>query len=210
MLAASERLFTATVNTRPTHGPPGHLCDNPPLFRSFGNTILRILVSTVWQILLLKRGPQGLPNAPLFVALIAAANLLVSLLVSARFSPELPALALMASIAVSLATQAALVYFALWVRNFPNRLNPTLAALLACDLVLVALYGIAMGATGGIGEETASLSTQLVTLGYLIWSVAVAGWVLHHALESTFFVAVLVTIGINIFAMAMAAQAVTL
>lgn len=171
---------------------------------------MRILFSTVWQILLLRRGPQGLPNAPLFVALIAGANLLVSLLVSIRFSPELPALALMASIAVSLATQAALVYFALWVRNFPNRFNPTLAAMLACDLVLVALYGIAIGLTGGIGEEPASLTSQLVTLGYLIWSVSVAGWVLHHALESTFFVAVLVAIAINVLAVAMSAQAVTL
>lgn len=195
---------------RLTHGPLGHLCDNQPLFKTFGTAILRILVSTVWQILLLKRGPQGLPNAPLFVALIAGANLLVSLLVSARFSPELPALALMASIAVTLATQAALVYFALWVRNFPNRFNPTLAAMLACDLVLVALYGIVLGFTGGIGDETPSLTSQLVTLAYLIWSVSVAGWVLHHALESTFFVAVLVAIGINVFAVAMAAQAVTL
>lgn len=180
------------------------------LVTTFGNNILRILVSTVWQILLLRRGPQGLPSAPLFVALIAGANLLVSLLVSARFSPELPALALMASIAVALATQAALVYFALWVRNVPNRFNPTLAALLACDLVLVALYGIILGISGGIAEETPSLTSQLVTLGYLIWSVSVAGWVLHHALQSTFFVAVLVAIGINIFAVAMSAQAVAL
>ncbi|MCR9276546.1 MAG: hypothetical protein NXH85_01135 [Pseudomonadaceae bacterium] len=182
------------------------------LVTTFGNNILRILVSTVWQILLLRRGPQGLPSAPLFVALIAGANLLVSLLVSTRFdsNSEIPTLALIASIAVSLATQAALVYFALWVRNVPNRFNPTLAALFACDLVLTALLGIAIGLAGGFDDQSASLTNQLIALAHLIWFVAVGGWVLHHALESSFFVAVLLVIGIYIFALAMSTQAVAL
>ena len=134
---------------------------------------MRALAFNVWQILLLRQGPQGMPTAPLFAATLAAANVTVSLLISRSLDNETSVAATLTLMMVSIATQACLVYLALWLRGVPNRFVPTFSALLACDLVLTLVAGIGFLTF----TDTATLGYQLFSVIYLIWSLGVNGWI---------------------------------
>lgn len=144
-----------------------------------------------------------MPSVPVFAAILACANVITSLLIRRALDADASMSATLSLVMVSIATQACLVYLALWLRGVPNRFVPTFAALLACDLTLTVFAGIGLLVFG----DPQSLGNQLVSIGYLIWSLAVSGWILHHALNAPFFVGLLLALFMTLFALAMAAQA---
>lgn len=143
-----------------------------------------------------------MPTAPLFAAALAFVNIAASVLISRAIDENTSVSATLSLMMISLATQACLIYLALWLRSVPNRFVPTLSALLACDLVLTAIAGVGFLAF----TDPTSLPYQLFSVGYLIWSLGVNGWILQHALDAPFFVGLLIALFISLFAFAMATQ----
>jgi hypothetical protein len=132
------------------------------------------------EICLLRAGPQDLPAAPPFLALVLAGYFLVDVLI-ARLNFELGA-----ALGVSLLDVLLLAAFAQLVLRIaarPERFNQTLAALAGTGLLLGLLaYPLirALTLTHAAGETASGLA--LAWLAVLAWSLLILGHILRHAL----------------------------
>ena len=141
---------------------------------------MKPIFNLFWQICLLRQSPAHVPTHGWFVVLVVLANLLCSVLISATLDSELALLRAITAIVVGQTTTAALIYLALALNNRGTRFLTTLTAIFGCDLIMTACYALVMPLSGLWGE-----TAGLVALGaYVVWSVAVAGFILHRALDA--------------------------
>ena len=133
------------------------------------------------EICLLRAGPQQLPAAPQFLALMLAGYFLVGLLIS-RLSFDLGAAAAMSLL--DLLLMAAFAQLALRIVAKPERFIQTLAALAGTGqlLSLLALPLIQRLYAAQAAGDTAA-GSALAWLALLIWSLLVLGHILRHALS---------------------------
>lgn len=140
---------------------------------------MKSIINLFWGICLLRQSPAAVPGQPAFVALVVGANLLVSLTVSLNLDGSAGALVTLTGIIVGQAVTASLVWLLLGARNLRERFTTTIAALFGCDLLVTACLGLALPVVGLLGTA----ATPLAFLAFLVWSVAVAGFILHRALD---------------------------
>jgi hypothetical protein len=131
------------------------------------------------QICLLRQSPAYVPTYTWFVVLVVAANLLLSTFISLGMDENLDALRTATSIIVGQTTTAALVWLALTLQNVGERFVTTVTAIFGCDLLITVSFGLVMPLSMLWGTAV----TTLILLVFLIWSVAVVGFILHRALE---------------------------
>ncbi|CAK0763733.1 conserved membrane hypothetical protein [Gammaproteobacteria bacterium] len=141
-------------------------------------TLFKIFV----DILLLQAGPQDIPASRfLFQAslmLYFAAGVLASL-------SNFPPLSSVGISAVDTTLLALLVWIALRMRHFDNRVLQTLTAVLGA-LGLLTVISLPLDAWYAMLNPSDQESDQLpalVMLGLLVWSLAVLGHILRHALD---------------------------
>ena len=133
------------------------------------------------EICLLRAGPQQLPAAPQFLALMLIGYFLVGLLIS-RLSFDLGAAAAVSLLDVLL--MAAFTQLALRIVAKPERFTQTLAALAGTGqlLSLLALPLIQRLYAAQAAGDTAA-GSALAWLALLIWNLLVLGHILRHALS---------------------------
>lgn len=147
-----------------------------------------------WQICLLRQSPAAVPANGPFVAAVVLANLLCSILVSSGFGSEVNLLTTSTSIIVGQTTTAGLVWIVLSWAEKAERFVTTITAIFGCDLIITAVFSLLIPLTGTLGSAVGSLLLLL----FLVWSVAVAGFILHRALEIRFGSGVAVAFGISL------------
>lgn len=190
--------MAATVGKAAIVRDGGELCENfgawlqAPL-QSTGR-IMKTIFDLFWQICLLRRSPAYVPTYGWFVALVLVANLLSSTLVSLGFETEATLLQSLNAIIVGQTTTAALVLMALSIRNRAKRFVTTITAMFGCDLIITACFGLVLPLASQLG----GMAVSLVFLAFLIWSVAVAGYILHRALDVQLAIGVAVAMGISL------------
>jgi len=166
---------------------------------------MRSLLLVFANICLLRRGPEHVPTLPWFVAVVVAANLLVSFVVSRNVSGALPPLPLLTSLCVTMATTAAITWFILNMRGFEARYPATITAMLGCDLLFTVVIGIIATALGGI--SAGPVATGIVaTIGF--WSIAVNGFILHRAAGVSVMTGFVIAFAITLFGFVLANAAV--
>jgi hypothetical protein len=159
---------------------------------------MKSILNLFWQICLLRQSPALVPSEGWFVALVVGANLLCSTLVSLGFDAQVGLLRIANSIVVGQAVTAVLMLLALAAKGLTARFVTTLTAWFGCDLIITACFALVLPVASALGPFALSMTFLMV----LIWSVAVAGFILHRALE------VQLAIGIGI-AMAMSLLSVS-
>jgi hypothetical protein len=155
---------------------------------------MKALFNLFWRICLLRQSPAAVPANGPFVATVVLANLLCSILVSAGFGSEVNLLTTATSIIVSQTTTAGLVWIALSWAEKADRFVTTITAIFGCDLIITAVFSLLLPITGTLGSVVGSA----LLLMFLVWSVAVAGFILHRALETGFGAGVAVALGISL------------
>ncbi|MCZ6710136.1 MAG: hypothetical protein O7B25_07225 [Gammaproteobacteria bacterium] len=158
---------------------------------------MKIVFQLFWQICRLKQSPEFVPTQSWFVAVVIIANLFCSLLVSMSADPELALLPAATSIVVGQTTTAALVWIVLTLRELGDRFVSTITALFGCDLIITAALGVVLPLA-----SLASAITPLVFLLFVIWSISVAGYILHRALKSHLAIGIMVALGILVMSVA--------
>jgi hypothetical protein len=98
------------------------------------------------------------------------------------------------SIIVGQTTTAGLVWIMLSWAEKAERFVTTITAIFGCDLIITAVFSLLIPVTGVLGSAVASVLLLL----FLVWSVAVAGFILHRALETRFGSGVAVALGISL------------
>ncbi|MFN2308962.1 MAG: hypothetical protein ABR553_04405 [Gammaproteobacteria bacterium] len=133
------------------------------------------------EICLLRTGPQDLPAAPRFLALMVTGYLLVNVLIS-RLSFGLgAALAVSALDALLL---AAFTQLLLRLAAKPERFNQTLAALAGTGMLLgLIAFPLIQGLTAAQTAGEANAGLALAWLAVLVWSLLILGHILRHALS---------------------------
>jgi len=134
------------------------------------------LIRVIWQIALFREGPQVLPASSFLLWLVLAAHWFTGVLLG-LFS--LPALESMLSALAGTLIMAAVVHTLLLIYRRHPRLNQTLTAMAACE-VMLGLLAIPPTALfyAGVGAQDIAGMLSLVLLG---WNIAIAAHIFRHA-----------------------------
>jgi hypothetical protein len=159
---------------------------------------MKAVIQMFWRICLLRQSPAYVPTQGWFVASVVAANLLTSVIVSLSLSPTVDALKPVTRVVVSLAVFAALVWLATFLREVPARFPGTLTALFGCDLLITAVFGVVVP----IGARFGDTILNVLQLGYLVWSLTVAGFILARALSVRVGIGILIALGMMVLQVA--------
>ena len=152
---------------------------------------MKSILSLFWQICRLRQSPEHVPTYTWFVALVVVANFVGNIAVSvlaglstASDNPTAERLTLLqisTGALVSIASTAALVWFALQIRELSQRFFATITALFGCDLLITASFGALLPLLGLAEPLLAAI--PLAFLLYLVWFISVMGFILHRALD---------------------------
>lgn len=165
---------------------------------------MKSIINLFWGICLMRQSPARVPGDGAFVALVVAANILGSLLVSLAFDTTPGFFTILQGIVVGQAVTASLLWLLLAARNLTARFTTTLAALFGCDLLITACLGLALPVLTLLGGT----GTTLAFLAFLLWSVAVTGYILHRALEIPLAIGIGLALGISLFAVTLSQLAI--
>jgi len=138
---------------------------------------LQLLLKTIFDILVLRKGPDSLPRSWLvfYVALIA--SVLLSMAATTIVFPEIVP---MHDVTMLLAILNAAFYFAvLYVAGYPARILQSLTAVLSVDAMLTVLYLGAFLIVNMIAERQTALSLAVLIS---FWSVPVEGHIVARAI----------------------------
>ncbi|MBK81351.1 MAG: hypothetical protein CMQ43_10635 [Gammaproteobacteria bacterium] len=165
---------------------------------------MKAILNLFWQICLLRQSPAYVPSHGAFVAAVVAANLIGSVLVSSALDGGVNTLRTATAVIVGQTATAVLVLLALSLKNLGARFVTTITAIFGCDLIITACFAGVLPLATQFGD--AALSVAL--LGFLVWSVAVAGFILHRALEAPLAVGIGVAMAISLMSVTFSQLAV--
>lgn len=159
---------------------------------------MKVVFQMFWRICLLRQSPAYVPTQSWFVATVVAANLLISVLVSVAVDSAAEALIVTTRIVVSQAAYACLVWLAAYLREHPQRFTGTLTALFGCDAIITATFGLLVPLANALDARI----INVLSVGFLVWSLAVAGYILSKALAVRLGIGVLLALGMMVLSVA--------
>ena len=165
---------------------------------------MKPILNLFWQICLLRQSPAYVPTYGWFVVAVVVANVVCSTLVSASLDEGFEFFSTLTSIIVSQTTTAGLVMLALTFKNMGQRFVTTITAIFGCDLLITACFALVLPISALIGEAAISLAL----VAFLIWSVAVGGFILHRALQTQLAVGIGVAMGISLLSVTLGRVAI--
>lgn len=148
------------------------------------------IIEAFWKICLFRQGPQDLPASSVLMLVsmlvYAVASVLIGLLNLA------PIAALLSGI-LDVALVAAMTQLLLWIKALGTRFQQTFTALMGTGAMLGFLALPLLYIQLQMGDQPALLPSVL-TLGLMIWNLAIVGHILRHAIGAPFFVGVLLAV----------------
>jgi hypothetical protein len=156
---------------------------------------MKAVFQLFWRICLLRQSPALVPTQSWFVITVIAANLLTSVIVSAAVDPGGDAMEIITRVVVGQTAYASLLWLATFLRQHPNRFPATLTALFGCDLLITAVFGVLAPLLGSL-LGTGALN--IASTGFLLWSLAVAGFILAEALSVQLLIGILLALGMTV------------
>lgn len=165
---------------------------------------MKAVIQLFWQMCLLRQSPEHVPTQNWFITTVISANILCSLLLSMALDANASFINVLTRLVVTQATNAALVWLALFLREFSGRFPATITALFGCDLIITVCFGALIPLTSRLGDG----GTTFIFLGFMIWSVAVAGFIMHRSLAVPLGVGILVAVGMMVLSVAVSEIAV--
>ena len=159
---------------------------------------MKTVFQLFWQMCLLRQSPEHVPTQSWFVATVVVGNLLTSVIVSLSIDQTGTMLEVVTRIVVGQATNAGLVLLATYLREVPDRFPATLTALFGCDLIITACFGALVPVLTLAGES----ALGVLSLGFMVWSLSVAGFILARTLSVRVGIGVLLALGITVLTVA--------
>lgn len=159
---------------------------------------MKVVFQMFWRICLLRQSPAYVPTQSAFVAAVVVANLLISILVSLSVDRGADPLIVSTRIVVSQTTYACLVWLAAYLREYPGRFTGTLTALFGCDAMITATFGLIVPLLSALDGRI----INVLSIGFLAWTLAVAGFILSKALSVHIGIGVLLALGMMVLSVA--------
>lgn len=151
---------------------------------------MNALLDAFWKICIFRLNPQDLPTS---TALLYLSALLYALLNAVVASLNLSLGPALMSAVVDVLLITGLTWLVLWVRDLGPRFSQTVTALMGTGAIigLVAMPLVWWQTQVGL---QGSLIPSFLMLCVLLWSLAVVGHILRHALNTPLFVGVLIAV----------------
>ena len=165
---------------------------------------MKSIINLFWGICLLRQSPAAVPGQGPFVAVVVGANLLTSVAVSFVLSDDASFVRTLTGIVVGQAVTASLVWLILASRNFRARFNTAVAAWFGCDILITWCFGIALPPLGLLGSQALTVASLVL----LMWSVTVAGFILHRAAEVALPIGIGLALGMSLLSVSVSQIAV--
>lgn len=140
-----------------------------------------------WNLCLLRTGPEHVPTAGFFVALVVAINLAISTLVALSAPLDPTFLQALSIPVVAAAVLAGASWLVLRAKELTHRFTATFTALMGADAILTTLSWPLLLVTPSTTEAPATLLDWVLILGQLalvFWWVTVAGFIFARALSA--------------------------
>lgn len=161
---------------------------------------MQILLNAFWQIVLFRQGPESLPDSRPLLMLAAVAyiftgclGLLINDLIAfsaAQSQVELPLGRLLRSVLVPVVLDLLLlvgsIFAALFYFGFAGRLRQTMIAIFGASALLQVLTWPLYLLLVMEGQTTVWAIVMLLLVLLLLWSIAVYGHILSHAISRSF------------------------
>lgn len=154
------------------------------------------LLTLLWDICRLRRGPQDLPHSPRLLVMVCAFGLGLQLAIARVLGVEQDTLA---AGVLSLAFNLGALFLLLNLRGVKNRFIQSALALLCCAL-LFTLLSLPIAVLAGdhpVTPEQMSplqLLLGLVSLPLLIWKLMVDAHILRHSLDVPFLAGMVIAV----------------
>jgi hypothetical protein len=165
---------------------------------------MKAVLQLFWRMCLLRQSPEYVPTQTWFVATVIGANIVCSLLLSLALDAQASVLLVLTRLVVAQATTAALVWLALFLREHGNRFPATVTALFGCDLIITVCFAVLVPLTSSLGDVVSTLTF----LGFMVWSLSVAGFILQRSLGVPLGIGILLAIGMMVLSVAVSEVAV--
>ena len=146
---------------------------------------MRPIVELFWNICLLRTGPERVPTAGVFVALVVAVNFLVSALVAMSAPAEPSLLQAISMPVVAAAVLAGGSWIALRLKDMVHRFIATFTALMGADTVMTLVSWplmLLLGNPSPDGPAGFDWVLILAQLAVVFWWVTIAGFIFSRAL----------------------------
>ena len=149
------------------------------------------LLKTLFDIALLRKGPQHIPDSLLVFGMavglwlfaLLAGIVLVSSIDETDFFPEI------VRVAALMAVYSGIVF----VAGYGSRIVPTLTAIIGCGALLSVLYAILYSALGPIiGQDF----LNLMILSFVLWSLSIKGHIIASAISTKWYLGALIAVAV--------------
>ena len=148
------------------------------------------IVEAFWKICLMRVAPQDLPSSRVLLWSTAAVYASVSCMISLLTLG--PVAAVMSAI-VDTGVLLGLTMLVLWVRELGPRYTQTATALVGSGTILSAIALPFLILQFQLGSD-GNVLPSIIVLALMIWSLNVVGHILRHALDTKFFVGLLLSV----------------
>ena len=143
----------------------------------------------------MREGPERVPTQPLLPGLLVIGKIVLVMLISEPLGREPTLLGVTTNIALWTATLACCVGYALFLAAKTHRFAPTFGAILGVDLLLSAILGIVL-----VPLHLSNMEISLpISITYQLWHMAIIGFIMHRALDTTLGIGIGVGLVISIF-----------
>lgn len=145
---------------------------------------MRQIVTYFWQICLLKAGPQQLPRSATVLSFIFALYFLIAAVTVAITRPQQDLPGILGGALIGVLLEAFIVWCLLLYKQVTWRFIATMSALLGTNAIILVILMPMNMIMINIGQDTTiRFITELAALVCLGWWLAIAGWILHHAVN---------------------------
>lgn len=133
----------------------------------------------IWDICMLRKGPQDLPYSLQLLLLMIGLGILVDSYLNSIFFPKLATIEIIITVTVSTLTLLLAIYLLLWLRNLTNRGIQTLTALAGSGLFISLVLLPTIELINHFPQ--AGKPFGIITLIYYAWILSVNTHIFRHA-----------------------------
>ncbi|HSG89702.1 MAG TPA: hypothetical protein VLA56_10860 [Pseudomonadales bacterium] len=141
------------------------------------------VIDLLWKLCLLRVGPERMPTAGLFVALVVIANLTISALVAITSPYGADALDAISAPVIGAAVLATGTWLMLLAKGMSERFVATFTALMGADVIITLISWPVIVMTRPGETDAWQFLLALVQFALLFWWITVSGFVFARALD---------------------------
>lgn len=142
------------------------------------------IVIYFWQMCLLRSGPQKLPRSFTILAFIFVVYFLIAALTIGLTRPRQGIFSILGGALLGIMMEGGILWLLLLYKNVTWRFTATMSALLGTNaIILLILLPMNLILINAEAESTIVFLTEIASLLCLGWWLAIAGSILHHAIN---------------------------